>query len=339
MLRLTITNIGRAPMTGTARIAIDGAGDAVAIPALGSLGSTVLRLQIPPGLATGDSARPEVTLRVEYGAESIGQTIRPMVHPMESVMEADFEGPVFNWSLDGWGLEELPGRGRVMGDSPGGLYRQGTGENILRWMAPISLHDLDAAELRLDARWVILARDHEGSIEARRGSNAPWEKLDAEYLQLPYVEPGTLRTRMRGDLEEWNRLKVDLDRFVGEEIELRFVMTAEQGELDTTFDGIMLDNIAIVGTRSPSAHVAHPDARTRPAIHLYPNPFADHLELYLENTSADAKLTLVDALGRIVRRAQGARASFDTRDLPAGFYTAMASTRRGVLQQKVMLGR
>ncbi len=139
-----------------------------------------------------------------------------------------FEDGPEQWTREGdWGQENVPGRGIVWSDSPGGEYK--INQNASLTSRSFSLEEFSSAQLRFDARHDLEINFDKVNVEVRSGGEkAEWKTLHAFNL-----------------LDGWKTHKFDLSDFVGQhDVQLRFRLKTDG---DVTKDGLMFDRLVVSG--------------------------------------------------------------------------------------------
>lgn len=325
-IELSVGNIGTGPMDAGAELRLDGFdGTSVAVPSLRPGDSYRASIPVPDELAARPASRASLDVVIRYGAHEWKRDIEALIHTIDTLFEDRFESSLGRWSNNLWGVETSGSRGRVLSDSPYEDYFESDIPNVLELAAPVSLAGYDAAELRFDARAMIRGVHHSLVLEARRGGERTWHQLDGEYLQSSATDVSDLRTQFRGANREWRQYSVPLDAFAGEDVMIRFVMNSPySGSSGPLFDGILLDDLRIVGARSIPTTVDDPgtsDTVAFPVI-AWPNPCRDRLHVRGMRTGTTA-LQLFDMLGRemqapVVATSDGG--TIDVEGVPEGSY-------------------
>jgi hypothetical protein len=243
-LRVVVQNVGRDAMDAGATVAIqrDSSAAPLALPPLAPLESRVLLLPVP---RAGSVARPELRIVILYHGVPLVRIVRPIVRPVRTLFSEDFDVGLDRWRTTGWEVERIEGRGNVLTDSPEGDYHEAELPSAVTLREPVSLRGASAADLRFDARWVVEAKEHDARIQVRRVGDTVWSTLDVDYLQVPYDSASTDRSHFRGDSHEWHTYSASLDRFLGQDIVIRFVIVTPRTPFRATFDGVMIDDLSV----------------------------------------------------------------------------------------------
>ncbi|MEW6283191.1 MAG: S8 family serine peptidase, partial [Candidatus Eremiobacterota bacterium] len=135
------------------------------------------------------------------------------------------QGPA-KWTPAGtWGLVDVPGRGKVWTDSPGGNY-QNKKDMAVATRSFMSLAGLKGSTLFFDCKYQIEARHDNLFVEVSRDGRR-WSEV----------------ARFSGD-SDWRKQAVDLSAYDGQDVKVRFRMKTDRS---ITFDGFYLDNVAVAG--------------------------------------------------------------------------------------------
>lgn len=130
-----------------------------------------------------------------------------------------------------WGRVEVPGRGEVWSDSPGGNY--GFKDNNSLTSGPISLKDWANPVLH---------------FEARSDTEKGYDGCEVEVYGKKFWGGTKWRSleRIEG-IEDWKNFQLDLSAYEGQEIKLRFRFHSDDSR---SRDGVLLDNVVITGSMS-----------------------------------------------------------------------------------------
>ena len=140
-----------------------------------------------------------------------------------------FEDPVngdaSNWSVDGdWAQVEQPGRGWVWTDSPDGPYEMDSETSITT--QTIDLTGYSGAKLRFEAKHELEDRHDVVKVQVFKGGWwRPWRTV----------------ATLTGE-SDWKAHTLDLSDFDGKEIQIRFLMEADDSVVK---DGFYLDNVVV----------------------------------------------------------------------------------------------
>jgi carboxypeptidase T len=340
VVRVTVMNAGRRAMSADATLELAGGG-ATVVPMLAPSEELTFEIPVPAAYREpGAMPRPRIGIALTYDGAVIRDSIAPIASAVETVFAEDFEAGIGRWDPTvAWGIEQSVDHTSVASDSPMAPYAERRESNELILRDPVSLVGYAAAELFFDARYAVEARNHQASITVKAEESLEWEDVDCEELQLPFASDATSRNHFRGDLAEWRRYRVSLDRFLGRRILIRYVLTAVTSQWHYTFDGIQLDNIALVAARDESSS-ADDEAIAGGSMRVMPNPFSSHLTVELPAGTGVATIELYDALGTLVHTASSAtRTTLATDGLPAGAYTVVTRRSGEVQRQRVVLAR
>lgn len=341
-LRVVIQNLGRLPMRSTASLRASGIDGALPIPRLDPLEQVRLELPVPEELVARATPRHQLEFVVEYEGGRFAHRAAPILMPLAELFVENAETTLAQWRADAWGVEHVPGRGRVLADSPDGPYVEvpSTRANLIETRQAVSLRGYDAAELHFDASSEFMARGHEGTLEVRVAGESEWRAIGGPYMQIRLSEPDSVTSRFRGVAGGWHHYVVDLDQFAGVDIHLRFGARTPRAGFGVTANGLLLDDIRVIAARAEQSSVPPSSSSSRLRLRAAPNPFIDRLHVRLEGASARTEFELVDLLGRVVRRsAGGTSAVLDAAGLPAGYYVVVARHRDFSMHTGVWLQR
>ena len=335
--RITVMNVGRRPMTQQATLALEG-GSSTNIPVMSPGEALDFELAVGDSLRMHSSqSRQTLEITLAYDGVALRDSIMPIMRDVDTLFADDFETGFGRWKTGiEWGEERVDGS-TVASDSPYRNYTERRGvENTLELAELISLAGYDAAELAFDASYVVEARSHNAGVQVLRGESLLWEDVDAVELQLPFDTDAITRSRFRGDGSPWRRYRVRLDGFVGDDISVRFFVSAPTSQFHYTFDGVKVDNVEVIASRMPRTAV---DTDTASRMSVSPNPFSSTLSVELAGAGQSA-IELYDALGELVAWASArSHARLDTEHLAPGAYTLVVRTGELVARRRVLLVR
>ena len=165
----------------------------------------------------------------KVGNQSELSTAEVSVPTSRVVYEEGFEleeGKPDGWTLEGeWARVPFSGRGTIMTDSPEGDYKNDYEASLIS--PKIDLKNLTNAELHFDARYTIEPKHDACVVEIEHDGwfGKKWSKL----------------AKLDG-FSEWQNQKLDLSRYTGQEVRLRFRMDTDR---DRVAYGIQLDHLSI----------------------------------------------------------------------------------------------
>ncbi|CAM9737280.1 unnamed protein product, partial [Phaeothamnion confervicola] len=143
----------------------------------------------------------------------------------------DGENGTGQWTATGtWGLQDVPGHGKVWTDSPYSDY--GYKENSTLTSKPFSLVGFKNPQLRFDARYDLEITFDNVALEASTDGKE-WKKLDNFNL-----------------LKGWEKHEYDLTPYAGGPLQLRFHLTTDD---DVNLDGFYFDNLVVSEKAQPQA--------------------------------------------------------------------------------------
>lgn len=208
------------------------------------------------------------------------------------------------WYSDTWGTEidKLTGE-LVLSDSPGKNYAD-TAESYLYYQNPIDLTSTKAASLFFDARWNIERNFDLAGIQISQdgGITWHWQPTNRTYHAIGGINNSIQKPGddiFHGYFPWWLRQEVDLNKFLGKTIYLRFGLVSDKQK---NVDGISLKNIRV--TTFDEINSIESDIIGDYQIIVSPQPFSksNGSMLYIKFKNLiignDIKVTLIDLLGR-----------------------------------------
>ncbi len=165
------------------------------------------------------------------GNRSEMRTTTATVPAAHVAFEDDVEAGNKGWTSTGtWGIVEDGQGGHVWTDSPDGKY--GNKENSTLTSPVISLENFSNATLMFDAKYDLENRYDNVRVEiSPDGEN--WVKVD----------------NFTGKSEGWETHSVDLSRYDGQSVQVRFHL---QSDASVNADGFYLDNVVVLGDQKES---------------------------------------------------------------------------------------
>jgi hypothetical protein len=180
-------------------------------------------------------------------------------------------------------------------DSPSGQYGPDAHEAIVL-EEEIDLHDISSAYAQFWAKWEI--EDHYDYVVFQASTDGnTWENLCGEQSKLGslfqlYEEP-----LYDGKQVHWVLENVDLSSYLGQTIQLRFLIVTD-GFVHR--DGFYFDNFKIITIKEGTVSTSPTEAGS---FHMYPNPAGTSVTLELPDVQ-DASIRIVNAIGQSVYQAQ-----------------------------------
>jgi hypothetical protein len=144
--------------------------------------------------------------------------------------EDNLEQGAGNWTAENqWGVVEVPGRGKVLTDSPNGNYDNNRNDSITS--RPISLTNLTGSTLMFEANYDLENNYDKLFVEVSEDGQT-WNEL----------------ARYTGGSNGWQTYSLDLSAYDGKEVRVRF-RQATDGSI--VADGTYIDNVVIAGSPKP----------------------------------------------------------------------------------------
>lgn len=142
--------------------------------------------------------------------------------PAASLLFLDKKDPS-QWVASGrWGLQEIPGRGQVWTDSPGGDYDNNSDSSLTS--QPISLAGSKAPRLVFEEKYQTELDFDFVSVEVS-SDGKKWDRLDSKTGSAA-----------------WAQREIDLSRYADQTVQIRFRL---QADASGKRDGVYLDHIAV----------------------------------------------------------------------------------------------
>lgn len=243
-----------------------------------------------------------------------------------------------SWDKGSWGPYYDPARKNiVMSDSPSGNYID-SAKNYLTLLDPINLN-FNNSELLFDAYWQTEPSFDFGVIEISTDDGENWEKLVAERM----IEGSTKNKTsintgefgFTGTSLIWQSKKINLKKYIGKNILLRFGMLSDNAVHD---DGFFLDNIVLHNYDNIS------DVSEKSIIDdyicLFPNPIKTGQELHFRSDFyRPERLIIKDLKGRelMIKNIPNSTTDNFKIDLPSGTYIVIFYSEDKQIYKKLIV--
>ncbi len=229
------------------------------------------------------------------------------------------------WETEYWGTEFYAQDGiYVLSDSPGTKYRDSL-QNYITLKKPISLQNINAADIEFSLKWEIDYNYDIATVEISTNNGLSWN-----YIETSRMKKGlNLKESMHksdipaftGHFPLWIRQFASLDQFIGNDILIRFGLLSGPS---IRFDGIFIEYIQLL--LYPELMSVSNRKNTISNILIYPNPanIGDiiYFEVY-QNKKTLTRVSIFNYLGQLVFNSDfidGGRFFLDTQQLKAGLY-------------------
>jgi carboxypeptidase T len=273
-------------------------------------------IQLDPSITDGDPVRYVLALEQE------GHVWRDTVERVfggASVAFAEDGNSMAAWNSSDWGSTTAAWHSppSSITDSPDGPYTSWGSQLVL--YPPVDLSGAFTATLRFWARWDI-NRVRDFTQVSASADGFSWTPLCGIYTRPGSSFQGNGEPVYDGQQWEWVQEEMDLDPYVGGNLQLRFRMGST---LDNGWgDGFYFDDLEVVTTGSPVGITGSMGARPE-AMRFQPSPAHGSTVLVLPQAPAvGSHLSIHDATGRIVLGLQlaGRITPMDLSGLDAGLY-------------------
>jgi hypothetical protein len=206
-------------------------------------------------------------------------------------------------------------------DSPLGNYADNASSEIVL-NDTIDLTSVTDAELRFWTRWNTEASYDYVQVMASPITTNNWTALCGLYTKTGNANQAIGEPLYDGSMNTWVEERMDLSNYIGQNIKIKFVITADA---NTNFDGFYVDDISIkvfgdstVGIKSVTQSVG---------ITAYPNPANE--SLIISNNSESNTIVLCNVMGEEIKRISilpGQKTTIQLNDLPHGIYLLKTGT-------------
>ncbi|WP_449399921.1 T9SS type A sorting domain-containing protein [Chryseobacterium wanjuense] len=120
---------------------------------------------------------------------------------------------------------------------------------------------------------------------------------------------------------------IDLTPYVNANFQLRFVYD----DLGDYSYGVVVDDVTI----APGITLAASDVSVENKLEIYPNPVKDNFYIK-SDIKSNAKISVVDMSGKIVKTFTGKSQSYNLSDLPKGNYMILIDNEKETIRKKII---
>lgn len=342
-LILKVMNIGREQMHSEAEIYIKDLPNVLRIPDLEPLQSYNLKIKLPNKPDDNFSPNTNFKLSINYNNYNFNHEFTLTTEPFETLFYDNFETDLRNWYLADWDLETVNGRGQVVSDSPYKKYTESSTRNILEMRQAVSLQDMIAAELRFDANYQVQAREHIGILQIKTNLDSTWKNLECEELQISTIDTTNKRFYFLGTSHNWRNYRVDLSKYAGQKVFIRFFLLTPRSIYGNVFNGILLDNFAILGVKDKVKSVAQGSLNNDfNKIVIVPQPINDVLNILQTPANKTLQVSITNAISQEVFKniySNVGQIKIGTSFLQSGIYWLKINDGQNLFAKKIIIER
>ena len=248
-------------------------------------------------------------------------------------------GDLSNWNTDDgprWGLTQADYKSGPVSitDSPNEDYQPDSYEAIVLGQL-VNLTDASSAYAQFWTRWDI--EDHYDYVVFQGTTDGEnWENLCGEQSRLGSIFQLYEEPLYDGKQDPWVLETVDLSTYVGQVMQLRFLLVSDGFEQK---DGFYFDDFKVIIIEEEEVATGDPDAA---GFSLYPNPAQSQLTL-LTPVLDDPRVILYNSLGQVLTtldKADSQTINIDVSNWPSGLYRAVVlSSDKPVFTRSVNIAR
>lgn len=261
----------------------------------------------------------EYVLHSDFGSLQVHDTIRRS-YGEPPVLFFDPVAVDSNWVGD-WGTTNATFASPSLSytDSPNGTYKNFTFKQI-RLKNSINLLDAKKAELAFYAKWDIESDFDYARLEVSTDNGLSWIGQCGKYTVAGTSVAGGVQPNnepvYEGKQSEWVLEEMDLSDYLGQNIDIRFVLRSDGGLVK---DGFYFDDFKVYMDDGKQLSAAQP-------FKIFPSPASGKLYVQFPTSLKGFQLTLYDQHGRKVSQKQIQQEVYqdqlDIQKLRSGIYTA-----------------
>ena len=299
ILNVVVLNIGREGMTQNATLKLQKLSDTIInIPILSSLKKVEFNIPLHVLDSNLFSLKDSISILTNYnGFENIF-SFKPILQNT-ILFEDNFDLNNGKWILGDWDYENIQGRGKVISDSPYKKYTESSVNNILEMKESISLKNLTSADLSFDIFYEVQARNHSAALQIRKGSSGIWENIESPQFKISTSDTSSNRYYLLGSSKSWEKNHVNLDKYLGEDVYFRFVLSTPKSQYSTDFTGLQIDNLKVKGFKSKMNSIY--DANVLENFSITLNQFYNELKInFNQFQTLNVRVIITNSLGDIV---------------------------------------
>ena len=245
-----------------------------------------------------------------------------------------------NWNTTGsWGLttEYFVTPPNSFTDSPFDNY-QPNSDNMLYLNQSIELDpEVAQAQLRFKARWATEEDYDYAQVQLSADEGNSWISLCGRYTTTGNGGFQPEEPLYQGIQNDWVEEEIDLTAYLGQSIDIRFVLRSDNF---IQLDGFYVDDFEVITLDSIAVNAREP-VYTPPSFKAFPNPVQEALTVQVEGVieSGATQMVLRNTLGQTLsayKLPTGNSHTFtiDMSDYPDGLYTISLESAGGVLQRQ-----
>lgn len=243
-----------------------------------------------------------------------------------------------NWTSAKWDVTEseyYSPTGSIT-DSPFGNYAANE-NNVISLIEPIELPVTSMALLRFYAKWDIEYDYDYVQLLVREGGSITWTPLEGKHTRSGSQNQSGGKPVYDGQ-SDWVAESIDLTRFAGKSIELRFVL---RSDVYVQKDGFYFDDFEIL-ILDVETGIHSAKAGNKIEASVFPNPATDQLHIELNKVATQAvEVALIDLRGKMLMQSKIAigqrNISINCSAIPAGIYMARISNGTATDWKKVVI--
>ncbi len=267
-------------------------------------------------------------LAIDNGQYVRTDTITKIFGPVNMVFSSDGNS-ISGWTpaTGSWGVSNTiyySPTGSIT-DSPVGDY--GSNEfKICRIVSSVNLTNSVYASLSFYARWAIEPNFDYVQLQASTNNGSTWTALCGKY-----TVPGSAFQQFEEPLYEgyqfgWVKEEVNLSDYLGQTIQLRFVLSSDNF---SEYDGFYFDDF-LVTKILPGTNSLDEQPLNEIGLSIIPNPAGMYTYINFDKQVADASVRITDVLGKLVQQIPvdngSASLKLDTSNYVKGIYLVQLKT-------------
>lgn len=179
-------------------------------------------------------------------------------------------------------------------DSPFSLYADGD-NNLLELNTPLDLSNASYAELNFSAQWEIEFQFDYVQVMAKPVGSSNYIALRGLYNHDGTTQQAFMEPVYDGLMYDWKQEHICLNQFLGQQINLAFVLRSDMG---TTLDGFYFDDLQV--RKVVPSGVGLNESLNGYAVSVFPNPANDKLFVSGLNSGKNYQADIFDVAGKNV---------------------------------------
>lgn len=216
-----------------------------------------------------------------------------------SLISLDEATSLENWTGN-WDLtpEDFTSASTSFSDSPNNFYANYTNKTW-RYNAPINLVNANSAKIEFNAKWSIENDYDYVAFEVSTDDGASWIPQCGRFTNIGTAANESVQPDGKpiydGEQTSWILEKINLNDYLGQEINIRFILESDGG---VTEDGFYFDDFKLYINNNFSSNSLNESEVG--SIKIFPNPVKNEIQIALPNFVTTLQVELIDLNGKII---------------------------------------